>query len=547
MYPQFKTIPEQWDKHVKEYFPPCVQEVARNKDIKSSNMLTHHGDLEPFDLQSIDPSTSSKKSLKLIQREKAMLPPKHDSFDYLVKRDFYAIVCKKVSSTMPEVDVFGGSGDPNAQKVVTDPYCSEWSAYYCFINTKYEDMHRVIDKIVHEKVRAILIVPAWHHRHWFPTLTRITTAAYRLLLQALQMRNGASSPLPHVFPHLACLVDGSLMHVARLDGEPKDTLNKDTTAQLCNIVNDITGCSLFGSNKACAATTVAQLRHKIPKSCAIRHMCDVTHYTPPVVHHSLDRDDLTDIEYSSSEGDNTSDWGSNSSSNNTCLSDFSDQALPQVSVKKLSKSAVLPTRGTIGSAGMDLCAATSINIPAGGQVLVPIDLAFALPDGLDMQLASRSGLAAHHRVQVIGGVIDKVYRGNVKIILANWGSSDFPVKCGDRIAQMLVFPTPDFSLVEVDTLPSTQRSTLGFGNTGVASAKATINNVTGEHPGCEQITTINVGSIGGPTDDITPYISSDICFTRGNRCRCHVGRNAWSVFKRLRSNEIQPEDTCLPF
>ena len=76
LYPQFKTIPEQWDKHVKEYFPPCVQEVARNKNINSSNMLTHHGDLEPFDLQSNDPSTSYKTFLKLIQRKKAMLPPK---------------------------------------------------------------------------------------------------------------------------------------------------------------------------------------------------------------------------------------------------------------------------------------------------------------------------------------------------------------------------------------------------------------------------------------------------------------------------------------
>ena len=103
LYLQFKTIPEQCNEHVKDSFPPCVQEVARNNNIKSSNMLTH---LEPFDLQSIDPPTSYERFLKLIQREKAMLPPKHDSFDYVPKRDFYAIVCKKFSSTMPEVDVF---------------------------------------------------------------------------------------------------------------------------------------------------------------------------------------------------------------------------------------------------------------------------------------------------------------------------------------------------------------------------------------------------------------------------------------------------------
>ena len=164
-----------------------------------------------------------------------------------------------------------------------------------------------------------------------------------------------------------------------------------------------------------------------------------------------------------------------------------------------------------------------------------------------MQLASRSGLAAHHRVQVISGVIDKDYRGIVGIILANFGSSDFPVKCGDRIAQMLVLPTQDFSLVEVDTLPATQRSTLGFGSTGVASAKATTNNVGGEHPGGEQIPTINVRSISGPTDDVTQYISSDICFCRLKGCRCHFRRNARSVFKRLRSNDMKPEDTCLLF
>ena len=135
----------------------------------------------------------------------------------------------------------------------------------------------------------------------------------------------------------------------------------------------------------------------------------------------------------------------------------------------------------------------------------------------------------------------------MKIILANLGSSDFAVKCGDRIAQMLELPTPDFSLVEVDTLPSTQRSTLGFGSTGVASAKATISNVTGERPGCEQIPTINIWSIGGPPDDVAQYISSDICFFRGNRCHCHVGHNAWSVFKCLRSGKNQSENTCLPF
>ena len=55
------------------------------------------------------------------------------------------------------------------------------------------------------------------------------------------------------------------------------------------------------------------------------------------------------------------------------------------------------------------------------------------------------------------------------------------------------------------------------------------------------------GSIGGPTEDVTQYISSDICFCRCNRCRSHLGCNAWSVFKRLLSNDIQPKDTCLPF
>ena len=174
---------------------------------------------------------------------------------------------------------------------------------------------------IHPNLRH-LIALAWHHTHRFPTLTKTTTGAYCLPLQALQTRKGASSPLPFVSFHLACLADGSLMLDAHLEGERNDTLNNNATAQLCDVVNEAAGFSLFGNNKVSAATVVAQLRDKIPRSCTVRAICDVTHYTSPVLHHLLDGDDLNDIEYSSSEGENTSDSGSNSSSNNTCLSEL---------------------------------------------------------------------------------------------------------------------------------------------------------------------------------------------------------------------------------
>ncbi|XP_059638019.1 deoxyuridine 5'-triphosphate nucleotidohydrolase [Cornus florida] len=141
--------------------------------------------------------------------------------------------------------------------------------------------------------------------------------------------------------------------------------------------------------------------------------------------------------------------------------------IPFFRVKKLSEKAVLPSRASPLSAGYDLSSATETKVPARGKALVPTDLSIAIPEGTYARIAPRSGLAWKHSVDVGAGVIDADYRGPVGVILFNHSDTDFEVKVGDRVAQMIIekILTPD--VVEVDDLDSTLRGVSGFGSTGV--------------------------------------------------------------------------------
>ncbi|XP_068653768.1 deoxyuridine 5'-triphosphate nucleotidohydrolase-like isoform X2 [Aristolochia californica] len=142
-------------------------------------------------------------------------------------------------------------------------------------------------------------------------------------------------------------------------------------------------------------------------------------------------------------------------------------ALPLLKVKKLSESAILPSRGSALAAGYDLSSAKETKVPARGKALVPTDLSIAIPEGTYARIAPRSGLAWKHSIDVGAGVIDADYRGPVGVILFNHSDTDFEVKPGDRIAQLIVekIMTPEIS--EVQDLDSTVRGTGGFGSTGV--------------------------------------------------------------------------------
>ncbi|KAL6593794.1 hypothetical protein ACP70R_048695 [Stipagrostis hirtigluma subsp. patula] len=140
---------------------------------------------------------------------------------------------------------------------------------------------------------------------------------------------------------------------------------------------------------------------------------------------------------------------------------------PLLKVKKLSDKAVLPSRGSTLAAGYDLSSAVETVVPARGKALVATDLSIAIPEGTYARIAPRSGLALKHSIDVGAGVIDADYRGPVGVILFNHSDTDFAVKPGDRIAQMIiqVIQTPE--VAEVEDLDATVRGEGGFGSTGV--------------------------------------------------------------------------------
>ena len=143
----------------------------------------------------------------------------------------------------------------------------------------------------------------------------------------------------------------------------------------------------------------------------------------------------------------------------------------EIRVLRLNHSAglPLPAYATTGAAGMDICAAESMTLRVGKRHAVATGFAFAIPDGYEVQVRPRSGLALKHGITCMNtpGTIDSDYRGEVKVILANLGDEDFVINIGDRIAQIVVAPVTQGEMIGVDTLDETARGTGGFGSTGV--------------------------------------------------------------------------------
>lgn len=131
----------------------------------------------------------------------------------------------------------------------------------------------------------------------------------------------------------------------------------------------------------------------------------------------------------------------------------------------------LPSYSTAGSAGMDIHAAINepVTINSGAVAMIPTGLAIALDAGYECQVRSRSGLAAKHGIFTLNspGTIDSDYRGEIKVILANFGSVPFVVQRGDRIAQLVVARYEIVKWQEVSSLDETVRGEGGFGSTGI--------------------------------------------------------------------------------
>ncbi|MFA8343599.1 MAG: dUTP diphosphatase [Rhodothermaceae bacterium] len=142
-------------------------------------------------------------------------------------------------------------------------------------------------------------------------------------------------------------------------------------------------------------------------------------------------------------------------------------------IKRLSDSfsdIPLPSYATEGSSGMDVRAAVEneITIEAGKVALVPTDFSVEIPFGYEIQVRPRSGLAVKHSLGVLNspGTIDSDYRGEVKIILMNFGSEDYVVKRGDRIAQLVLAKVYLANVTETNELTESERGAGGFGHTG---------------------------------------------------------------------------------
>ncbi len=141
----------------------------------------------------------------------------------------------------------------------------------------------------------------------------------------------------------------------------------------------------------------------------------------------------------------------------------------KVEIQKINKHAKLPKRMTEHAAGYDLysCNEEEIVVRSGEVVLIPTGIAISLPTHYEAQIRPRSGLAIKHQIGVLNspGTIDADYRGEIKIILFNFGKDDFVVVPYTRIAQMVVSRYESIDFVITDQLDDTERGSGGFGHT----------------------------------------------------------------------------------
>jgi dUTP pyrophosphatase len=154
----------------------------------------------------------------------------------------------------------------------------------------------------------------------------------------------------------------------------------------------------------------------------------------------------------------------------------SNNAVP-VRVKRLphGEGLALPSYATSGAAGMDVLSAEEVTLAPGGRHAVATGLALAIPEGFEVQVRPRSGLALKHGISLPNtpGTIDSDYRGELKIIMINLGDEPFAIHRGDRIAQLVLAPVVLAAWDEVAELDDTARGEGGFGSTGgVVSLKA---------------------------------------------------------------------------
>lgn len=140
-------------------------------------------------------------------------------------------------------------------------------------------------------------------------------------------------------------------------------------------------------------------------------------------------------------------------------------------LKIISESGVVPEYRSEGAAGFDISAFLDedLVLAAGCRALIPTGLYFEVPAGYEAQVRARSGLAIEHGIGVVNGIgtVDSDYRGEIKIPLINWSDTDFTIKNGDRVAQIVIAKTEKVRMVPAAKLSDSQRGSGGFGHTGI--------------------------------------------------------------------------------
>ena len=140
-----------------------------------------------------------------------------------------------------------------------------------------------------------------------------------------------------------------------------------------------------------------------------------------------------------------------------------------VKFKRIDPSATLPSYAHPDDAGMDIRSIEELTLVPGGRSLVRTGLVMVLPSGYEAQVRPRSGLALKSGVTVLNtpGTIDEGYRGEIGVILANFGTEPFTVEKGAKIAQMVIAPCTRAEIEETTETDATERGEGGFGSTGV--------------------------------------------------------------------------------
>lgn len=136
-------------------------------------------------------------------------------------------------------------------------------------------------------------------------------------------------------------------------------------------------------------------------------------------------------------------------------------------IQRLTPDAIAPTRGSAHAAGYDLYAPLPVLIPCGGRLLVDTQVAVAIPPCHYGRIAPRSGHALNLGLHILAGVVDEDYRGSLGVLILNTGQQPIRLHAGAKIAQLILQRISTPPVVEVETLPTTERGEAGFGSTGI--------------------------------------------------------------------------------